>query len=221
MTTFVKNYFDHKIAEIFKNYHLPNKPVKIVAVSKTMPEEKIASAINAGYTCFAENYLQEAQQKWPKILMQNQHLELQFIGNLQGNKIKEIVGLFHTVATLNSKKNALLLKKEIDKQQKKLAIFIQVNIGSEPQKQGILPTEIFDFYSFCQEISLPIAGLMCIPPITKQPAPYFALMQKIANQLDLSELSMGMSADFQYALPLGATQIRIGQAIFGERNKTV
>ena len=221
MTTFIKSYFDHKIAEIFKNYHLPNKPVKIVAVSKTMPEEKIASAINAGYTCFAENYLQEAQQKWPKILMQNQHLELQFIGNLQSNKIKEIVGLFHTVATLNSQKNALLLKKEIDKQQKKLAIFIQVNIGSEPQKQGILPTEIFDFYSFCQEIALPISGLMCIPPITKQPAPYFALMQKIAKQLDLLELSMGMSADFQYALPLGATQIRIGQAIFGERNKAV
>ena len=221
MTTFIKSYFDHKIAEIFKNYHLPNKPVKIVAVSKTMPEEKITSAINAGYTCFAENYLQEAQQKWPKILMQNQHLELQFIGNLQSNKIKEIVGLFHTVATLNSQKNALLLKKEIDKQQKKLAIFIQVNIGSEPQKQGILPAEIFDFYSFCQEIALPIAGLMCIPPITKQPAPYFALMQKIAKQLDLLELSMGMSADFCYALPLGATQIRIGQAIFGERNKVV
>ena len=217
MTTLPKKHFDKIIAEIFKNYNLSALNVKIVAVSKTMPNQQILQAIEAGYTCFGENYLQEAKQKWPSILAQNQNLELQFIGNLQGNKIKEIVSLFHTVATLNSQKNALLLKQEITKQQKKLNIFIQVNIGSEPQKSGILPDEVVNFYNFCQEISLSIKGLMCIPPITKQPAPYFALMQKIAKQLNLSELSMGMSGDFTYALPLGSTEIRLGSAIFGER----
>ena len=110
-----------------------------------------------------------------------------------------------------------MLKQEITKQQKKLNIFIQVNIGSEPQKSGILPHEVVNFYNFCQEISLPIKGLMCIPPTTKQPAPYFALMQKIAKQLNLSELSMGMSGDFTYAIPFGSTEIRLGSAIFGER----
>ena len=217
MTTILKKHFDKIIAETFKNYNLPAFYVKIVAVSKTMPNQQILQAIEAGYTCFGENYLQEAKQKWPSILAQHQNLELQFIGNLQGNKIKEIVGLFHTIATLNSQKNALLLKQEITKQQKKLNIFIQVNIGSEPQKSGILPHEVVNFYNFCQEISLPIKGLMCIPPITKQPAPYFALMQKIAKQLNLSELSMGMSGDFTYAIPFGSTEIRLGSAIFGER----
>ncbi len=221
MTICVKKNFDNKIIKIFKNNHLSSKSIKIVAVSKTINTETILLAINEGYTCFAENYLQEAKQKWPNILLQHPSLELQFIGNLQSNKIKEIVGLFHTVATLDSKKNALLLQKEIIKQQKKINIFIQVNIGSESQKQGILTTEVFDFYRFCQEISLPIAGLMCILPITNQPAPYFALMQKIATQLGLQELSMGMSYDFQYALPFGATQIRIGQAIFGKRENDV
>ena len=217
MAIIVKNYFDNKIAETFKNYHLSSRQINIVAVTKTVAEEQILQAINAGYTCFGENYWQEAKQKWPSILAQFPHLELQFIGNLQSNKIKEIVSLFNTITTLNSQKNALLLKKEIEKQQKKLAIFIQVNIGSEPQKSGILPTAVTDFYNFCQEISLSINGLMCIPPITSQPAPYFALMQKIARQLNLSELSMGMSADFCHALPLGTTQIRLGSAIFGER----
>jgi len=218
LTILTKKYFDNKIAETFKNYRLPNRQIKIVAVSKTVAKEQILQAINEGYNCFGENYCQEAKQKWPSILAQFPHLELQFIGNLQSNKIKEIVSLFSTIATLHSQKNALLLKQEIEKQQKKLAIFIQVNIGSEPQKGGILPTEVADFYNFCQEISLPINGLMCIPPHnTQQLGPYFALMQKIANQLNLLELSMGMSADFCHALPLGATQIRLGSAIFGER----
>lgn len=217
MTIVAKKYFDKIITETYKNYNLSALNIKIVAVSKTIPGQQILQAIDAGYTCFGENYLQEAKQKWPSILAEHQNLELQFIGNLQGNKIKEIVELFNTVATLNSQKNALLLKKEIIKQQKKINIFIQVNIGSEPQKSGVIPSEVIDFYNFCQKISLPIKGLMCIPPITKQPAPFFALMQKIAIQLNLLELSMGMSGDFIYALPFGSTEIRLGSAIFGER----
>jgi len=206
---------NHNINKIFASHLLPTRFVRVVAVSKKQNTDTIKQAIASGYTTFAENYLQEAKQKWPAILQQHQHIELQFIGNLQSNKIKDVVNLFHTISTLNNKKNALLLQEQMLKQNKKCKIFIQVNIGDEPQKQGISTLDLPDLYEFCLQIKLSIAGIMCIAPITKQPAPYFALMQKIGK--DIGEISMGMSQDFVEAIVLGSNEIRLGTAIFNNR----
>jgi len=157
-------------------------------------------------------------EKWKEIRLKFPQIELHFIGNLQSNKAAEAVNLFDSIQTLDSKKLALILKKEIQKQQKNPQIFIQVNIGEEEQKGGIKPNEVKDFVKFCRdECNLNLVGLMCIPPANEAPSPYFALLTKLARENNLEKLSMGMSSDFEEAIALDATHIRIGTSIFGQR----
>jgi PLP dependent protein len=193
--------------------------VNLIAVSKTIDAEKIYQAIDAKCKIFGENYIKEAKEKWPEIKVKFPEIKLHFIGNLQSNKASDAVELFDVIESLDSEKLALALKKEIQKQQKNPEIFIQVNIGEEPQKGGILPQELSNFVKFCRDENLNITGLMCIPPSNEAPSPYFALLAKLAKENNLKNLSMGMSSDFEDAIALGATHIRVGTAIFGERQK--
>lgn len=192
--------------------------VNLIAVSKTKSAEKIREAIEQGCTIFGENYIKESEEKWPDILKDSPEIKLHFIGHLQSNKAANAVKLFDCIQTLDSEKLALALKKETTKQQKNTEIFIQVNISEEPQKGGILPEDLNEFVKFSRdECGLNIVGLMCIPTSNESPSPYFALLNKLAAENNLKELSMGMSADFEEAIALNATYIRIGTSIFGER----
>lgn len=181
--------------------------------------EKICDAIDAGCKIFGENYIKEAKEKWPEIKKKFPEIKLHFIGHLQSNKVAEALELFDCIQTLDSKKLALILQKEIGKVgTKNPEIFIQVNIGEEEQKGGILPSEVSDFVKFSRnECGLSVTGLMCIPPAADLASPYFALLTKLAEKNNLKNLSMGMSSDFEEAIALGATHIRLGTAIFGER----
>jgi len=191
---------------------------KLVAVSKTVGQEKIYAAIAAGIKIFGENYLKEAEEKWPEIRAKFPEIELHLIGHLQSNKAAQAVALFDCIETLDSKKLALVLQREITKQQKNPEIFIQVNIGEEPQKHGIAPQEVKEFVKFCRkDLALNVTGLMCIPPTGELASPYFALLNKLAKECGLKNLSMGMSADWKEAVALGATHVRLGTAIFGSR----
>ncbi|MBU6339756.1 MAG: YggS family pyridoxal phosphate-dependent enzyme [Rickettsiales bacterium] len=207
---------NQKINQACKLYK-KNKP-NLVAVSKMQDSEKILQAIEAGCSSFGENYIKEAEEKWPEIREKFPKIKLHFIGHLQSNKAKNAVKLFDVIESLDSEKLAIELKKEIEKQKKNIEIFIQVNIGEEEQKSGVLPHELKNFVKFSrEECGLNITGLMCIPPENESPAPYFALLNKLAKENNLKNLSMGMSSDFEDAIALGSTHIRIGTAIFGKR----
>lgn len=208
-----------KIKNACKIYKQDVARVNLIAVSKTISSEKINDAISAGCKIFGENYIKEAAEKWPEIKKNFPEIKLHFIGHLQSNKAAEAVDLFDCIETLDSEKLALALKKEIKKQQKNPEFFIQVNIGEEDQKGGILPSEVKNFVKFCREENLNITGLMCIPPSDELASPYFALLAKIARENNLTKLSMGMSSDYEDAIALGTTHIRLGTAIFGEREK--
>ncbi len=181
--------------------------------------EKICDAIDVGCKIFGENYIKEAKEKWPEIKRKFPEIKLHFIGHLQSNKVAEALELFDCIQTLDSKKLALILRKEIEKAgAKNPEIFIQINIGEEDQKSGIFPSEVSDFVKFSRdECGLNVTGLMCIPPAADLASPYFALLTKLAKKNNLENISMGMSSDFEEAIALGATHIRIGTAIFGER----
>jgi hypothetical protein len=195
--------------------------VTLVAVAKTHPAEAVEAALAAGQTVFGENRVQEAQGKYPALRERFPQLKLHLIGPLQTNKVKEAVALFDAIESVDREKLARALAAEMDRQQRKPALFIQVNIGEEPQKAGIPPREADAFIRLCRdELGLAIAGLMCIPPAERQPAPYFALLREIARRNRLTELSMGMSGDYETAIPLGATLVRVGTAIFGTRPKS-
>ncbi len=207
-----------KIKNACKLYRRDVARVNLIAVSKMVSSEKIYEAIKCGIKIFGENYIKEAKEKWPEIRAKNPEVKLHFIGNLQSNKVAEAVDLFDCIEVLDNKKLALALKKEIAKKQKNPEIFIQVNVGEEEQKGGIFPSEVADFIKFSRdECDLNVTGLMCIPPLSELASPYFALLAKLAKENGLEKLSMGMSADFEDAIALGATHIRIGTAIFGER----
>ncbi len=206
---------NEKINAVKKIYNQKN--AHLIAVSKNVDEARIVAAIEANCNDFGENYLQEAKEKWPKIKEKFSNIKLHFIGNFQSNKAKEIVELFDVIHSLPSKSAALALKKEMTKQQKNPEIFIQVNIGEEEQKSGILPSELEDFLKFTKELELDIAGLMCLPPAEELASPYFALLAKLAKKHNLEKLSMGMSNDFEQAIAMGAGYVRVGTAIFGER----
>ena len=180
--------------------------------------EKIGEAIAAGCKIFGENYIKEAQEKWPEIRIKNSEIKLHFIGHLQSNKAAEALDLFDVIQALDSEKLARIFQKEITKVKKNPEFFIQVNIGEEQQKGGIAPVDVKDFVKFSlDECGLNVTGLMCIPPSNEAASPYFALLQKLAKENNLKNISMGMSADFEDAIALGATHIRVGTAIFGER----
>ncbi len=192
--------------------------INLVAVSKRQPMDKIKQALNVGHRLFGENRVQEALEHWAELKPQYPDLKLHLIGALQTNKIKDALKIFDHIETIDREKLARKLSNELKAQNRTIPCFIQVNIGEEEQKSGIMPRELPDFLEFCQnECELDIKGLMCIPPADEPAALYFALLQKMARAHNLPELSMGMSADFEKAIPLGATYIRVGTGIFGER----
>lgn len=192
--------------------------VRLVAVSKTIPAAAIEDAIEAGQRIFGENRVQEAQGKWPALKDLHSDIELHLIGPLQTNKVKEAVALFDVIETVDRPKLARALAEEMSRTAKYPSLFVQVNTGEEPQKAGIAPDETAAFVALCQDtFDLAIDGLMCIPPFDEEPSIHFALLAKLAEDIGLDELSMGMSGDFEKAIALGATYVRIGTAIFGER----
>ncbi len=192
--------------------------VMLIAVSKTFGPEHIEPVIAADQRVFGENRVQEAKAKWPPLLERYQGLSLHLIGPLQSNKAKEAVALFDAIHSVDRPSLCVALAKEVDKQGRQPTLFVEINTGAEPQKAGVLPQNADAFIKACRDIyGLTIAGLMCIPPHNDTPAPHFALTAKIARRNDVKLLSMGMSADFAVAIAMGATHVRVGSAIFGER----
>jgi pyridoxal phosphate enzyme (YggS family) len=192
--------------------------VELIAVSKTFDGEAIKPVLAAGQRVFGENRVQEAERKWPALKAEFPDVELHLIGPLQSNKAKEAVTLFDVIHTIDREKIARAIADEIAKQQRTLKLFVQVNTGEEPQKAGIMPREAKAFVALCRtELKLPIMGLMCIPPVDEEPAVHFAFLAKLARETDLHCLSMGMSSDFDAAIAFGATHVRVGSAIFGNR----
>jgi pyridoxal phosphate enzyme (YggS family) len=207
-----------EIARACKDAGRDPAEVTLVAVSKTFPAEVIEPVIVAGQRVFGENRVQEAKAKWPVLLEKYQGLSLHLIGPLQSNKAKEAVALFDAIHSVDRASLCAALAKEIAKQGRQPILFVEINTGAEPQKAGVLPQDADAFLKNCTEqYGLTIAGLMCIPPLEEAPAPHFALTAKIARRNGLKLLSMGMSADFGVAISLGATHVRVGSAIFGER----
>lgn len=192
--------------------------VTIVAVSKTFGADEIKPLIKAGHRTFGENRVQEAQGKWPALKTEYSDLKLHLIGPLQSNKTRDAVELFDAIHSLDRPKIAKALADEMLHRKKRLELFVQVNTGEEPQKAGITPREAGAFVRHCREdLKLEIAGLMCIPPVEEEPAIHFAFLAKLAKELGLKGLSMGMSGDFETAVQFGATHVRIGSALFGSR----
>jgi PLP dependent protein len=192
--------------------------VTLVAVAKTFGADAIEAVIAAGQRVFGENRVQEAKAKWPPLKQRHGDIELHLVGALQSNKAKEAVTLFDAIHSLDRPSLAEALAKEIAKQRRSPTLFVEVNTGGEAQKAGVLPEEADAFLKACRErYGLVISGLMCLPPVHEPPAPHFALTAKIARRNGLSLLSMGMSADFPLAIAFGATHVRVGTAIFGER----
>ena len=193
--------------------------VTLVAISKTFGAKAIEPVIAAGQRVFGENRVQEAKAKWPPLKERHGGIELHLVGALQSNKAKDAVALFDAIHSLDRPSLAEALAKEISKQGRRPTLFVEINTGSELQKSGVLPEETDAFVKACRErYGLQIAGLMCLPPADEPPAPHFALTAKIARRNNLALLSMGMSADFPIAIAFGATHVRVGTAIFGERS---
>ena len=192
--------------------------VRLVAVTKTVPADAIDEAINAGQRIFGENRVQEARGKWPVLRERHAGVELHLIGPLQTNKVRDAVALFDVIETLDRPKLARALAEEMTRAEMRPRLFVQVNTGEEEQKAGIAPRAADAFIEDCRRrLSLPIIGLMCIPPMDDEPSPHFALLREIARRHGLSGLSMGMTADFEIAIAFGATHVRVGTAIFGNR----
>ena len=197
-----------------------NNSVSLVAVSKQHSLEAIMKVFNAGHKVFGENRVQEGLRKFTGIKETHTDLELHLIGPLQTNKVRDAVNLFDVIETLDRPKLAKEISREIDRTGKKMGLLIQVNTGEEAQKSGVSPGNFDGFFKYCSEdLNLPVKGLMCIPPVNDKPAKHFALLAEMARRYKLPYLSMGMSADFETAIRMGATHVRIGTAIFGEREK--
>lgn len=190
--------------------------VTLVAVSKTQPWEHIAPVLEAGQKVFGENRVQEAMERWGP---RREGLELRLIGPLQTNKAREAVGFFDVIETVDREKLARVLAEEIQRAGRAPRLYVQVNVGEEPQKAGIAPSEADAFIAACrQTYGLAVEGLMCIPPVDADPAPHFATLRAIAARNGVEKLSMGMSDDFEIAIAEGATSVRVGSALFGSRN---
>ena len=195
----------------------PAAQTRLVAVSKTVPQAGIREAIAAGQRLFGENRVQEAQAKYPELKSEFGDLELHLIGPLQTNKVKDAVALFDVVQTLDRAKLADAFAAEREKSGRCPRLFLQVNTGEEPQKAGVLPREAGALIAHARKLGLPLEGLMCIPPADDDAAPHFAFLAKLGRDHGLSQLSMGMSGDFELAVKFGATHVRVGTAIFGAR----
>ncbi|CAN5342934.1 YggS family pyridoxal phosphate-dependent enzyme [soil metagenome] len=207
-----------RIADAAKAAGRPAADVTLVAVSKTHGADRVRELRDAGQRVFGENRVQEAEEKFPALKAEYRDLELHLIGPLQTNKARDAVALFDVIQSVDRERLAATLAKEMERAGKRLACFIQVNTGEEPQKAGILPAELDAFVAACRDVhKLPIVGLMCIPPVDEEPALHFALLTKMAARNGLSQVSMGMSADYETAVRLGATHVRVGSALFGAR----
>ena len=193
---------------------------KLIAVSKVQPNERVHGVLEQGHRLFGENKVQEAQGKWPDFRVEFGPVEVHLIGPLQTNKVKAAVELFDAIHAVDRPKLARKIASEIQAQGKSPDLFIQVNTGEEEQKAGVLPADADAFIKECRDMDLTIAGLMVIPPVDEEPSLHFALLRKIAERNGITGLSMGMSSDFERAVALGATHIRVGSAIFGERAYT-
>jgi pyridoxal phosphate enzyme (YggS family) len=193
--------------------------ITLVAVSKVQPAERIEEVLAAGQRVFGENRVQEAQGRWPALRERYGDVELHLIGPLQTNKVRQAVGLFDVIESVDRPKLARKLAEAFAETGRSLPCYIQVNTGEEPQKAGVPPADADAFIAECRDVhGLPVAGLMCIPPEDEEPAPHFALLAKIAGRNGLTGLSMGMSGDFETAIALGATVVRVGSALFGARD---
>ena len=191
---------------------------QLIAVSKVQPNERVLNVLDQGHKVFGENKVQEAQGKWPAFRENFSNVKVHLIGPLQSNKVKQAVALFDAIHTVDRLKLAQKLSNEVQTQGKAPEMFIQINTGEEKQKSGIMPSEADQFISDCFALDLPIKGLMVIPPINEEPSLHFGLLRKIARRNGLTGLSMGMSSDFESAIAMGATHVRVGSAIFGERD---
>ena len=207
-----------RIARAARDSGREPQQVTLVCVSKTFGAEEIKPVIEAGECVFGENRVQEALTKWPPLRAAHKSLELHLIGPLQSNKAREAVGFFDVIETVDREKIAKAIAGEIQKASRHPKLFVQVNTGAEPQKAGILPQEADAFIELCRKTyGLEISGLMCIPPLDELASPHFAFLNLIAARNGVKELSMGMSNDFEIAIELGATHVRVGSAIFGAR----
>ena len=209
---------ENRILRACKRASRNRSDVKLIAVSKRQEAERIQASLEAGFRCFGENQVQEALTRWLPLTSIHPELELHLIGALQSNKAADAVRLFDVIHTIDRDKIAKAVSVEMKKQNKQLSCFIQVNTGLESQKSGIAPEEAVEFAQICaHDYGLIVEGFMCIPPIEEDASPHFAFLNKLASQAGLASLSMGMSADFEDAIRLGATHIRIGSAFFGNR----
>ncbi|GLQ54531.1 YggS family pyridoxal phosphate-dependent enzyme [Devosia nitrariae] len=209
-----------RITKAQKRFGPPPAAVTLVAVSKTFPAEAIAPYLAAGQLVFGENRVQEAKGKWPGLRASYDGIELHLIGPLQTNKAREAVALFDVIETVDRDKLAVALRDEMERAGRNLPCFVQVNIGGEQQKAGIAPDEAVAFVERCRQVHrLDIVGLMCIPPEAEPPGPYFAHMAELARAAGVEQLSMGMSGDFETAIAMGATHVRLGSVLFGARPK--
>jgi len=209
-------------SEIKKEFNnINNKSIypEIIAVSKTFPIEHIKPVIDQGHIHFGENKVQEAEKKWVKVKDKNPHIKLHFIGKLQSNKVKSALKVFDYIHSVDSCKLAETIAKQEDSLRKKIKLFVQINIGEEPQKSGIKISETEEFVKKCkEEMSLNIIGLMCLPPINKDSVEFFLKMKNLKKKLNIPHLSMGMTSDYLKAVQYESTFLRIGTKIFGERS---
>ena len=212
------NLIKFKIDQAEKTAERISGSTQLLAVSKVQPNERVLNVLRQGHQIFGENKVQEAQGKWPAFRENFSNVRVHLIGPLQSNKVKQAIELFDAIHTLDRLKLAQKLSNEIQAQGKAPEMFIQINTGEEKQKSGIHPNEADQFISDCMSLDLPIKGLMVIPPINEESSLHFGLLRKIAHRNGLTGLSMGMSGDFESAIAMGATHIRVGSAIFGERN---
>ena len=215
----IKNLLDIKnnIKFYLEKLNINSNP-KILAVSKTFEINKILPLIEYGHLHYGENKVQEALEKWSDIKLKKKDLKLHLIGKLQTNKVKQAIKIFDYIHSVDSKKLAKKIADEEITQGKKIKIFIQVNIGDEEQKSGVDKSSVYELYLYCKEINLNVIGLMCIPPLTKSSDTYFKEMNILNKNLNLNELSMGMSSDYLDAIKNSATYVRIGSNIFGQRS---
>ncbi len=191
--------------------------VRLVAISKVQPDERVEAVLKQGHRLFGENKVQEAAGKWPGFRESYDGIELHLVGPLQSNKTRQAMELFDVIQSVDRPKLARTLARLAEELGHCPDLYVQVNTGEEEQKAGILPDDADAFIAECRELGLPVIGLMCIPPVDEEPALHFALLKKIADRNGLDQLSMGMSADFETAIAQGATCVRVGSAIFGER----
>ena len=207
-----------KIAAAEAEHGRPAGSVKLIAVSKVQPLERVESVLIEGHRVFGENKVQEAQSKWPMFRETYKDVELHIIGPLQTNKARQAMEIADSIHSLDRPKLAATIARIAQETGHCPELFIQVNTGEEPQKAGILPSDVDSFVAECRGLDLPVAGLMCIPPVSEEPSMHFALLAKMAERNGITGLSMGMSGDFEKAISFGATHVRVGSAIFGERD---